>query len=70
MRDALRAVVLVIGVFAVFVGSLGLFRGRLNRTEMIAVGVGLALLVIVSLIPPGKPGRPLYEDWDEGQQNW
>lgn len=60
----------VIGAFTVLVGGLGLFRGGLTRTEMVAVGVGLALLVTVSLIPPGKPGRPLYEDWDEGQQNW
>lgn len=67
MRDALRAVGLIIGAFALLMGGVGLLRGQLNPMEQVAGGVGLVLLTLVAVTPAGKRPPSLYEDWDRPQ---
>ena len=62
MRDALRAVGLVIGVLLLFVGASGLLRAKMDRPEIIAAAVGAAFLVLVAIIPPGQRPPPVYDD--------
>ena len=63
MRDALRAVALVIGVLSIITGGLGLLRGQTTTVSVIAVAFGLVFLAAVVIIPPGKPPAPPQEDW-------
>jgi glucose uptake protein GlcU len=60
----MRAVGGVIGFMALLIGGTGVFRGWLTRAEWIAVICGLVLILIVAIIPAGKPRSPLYDDWD------
>ena len=62
MRDALRAVGVVLGVPLVIGGAVGLLRGRINTAEIVAGSVGIVFLVLVLITPPGKPAEPPAED--------
>ena len=62
MRDALRAVGLVIGVILLFAGGVGFLRGQRGVPEYVGVGMGAAFLILVAVIPPGKRPPPVYDD--------
>ena len=62
MRDAFRAVGLVIGVILLLAGGVGLLTGKRGVPEFVGVGLGGAFLVFVAIIPPGTRPPPIYDD--------
>jgi hypothetical protein len=63
MRDALRAVGVVIGVILLVAGGVGFLRGNSGVPEYVGVGVGATFLLLVAVLPPGKRPPPPYEEW-------
>ena len=63
MRDALRAVGVVIGAILFLAGGVGFLRGNSGVPEYVGVGMGAAFLILVAVIPPGKRPQPPDEQW-------
>jgi hypothetical protein len=63
MRDALRAVALVVGVLSIITGGVGLLRGQTTTVSTIAVIFGVVFLLAVVIIPSGKPPPAPHDDW-------
>jgi hypothetical protein len=62
MRDALRAVGVVLGVPLMLAGAAALVRGRMNNAEIVAGVLGVVFLVLVAIVPPGQRPPPAYDD--------
>jgi hypothetical protein len=54
MKDAIRAVILVMGFFGVLFWTGGLPKGEWSRTERVAGRSGLALIALALVMRPGK----------------
>ncbi|HVL16265.1 MAG TPA: hypothetical protein VM529_27075 [Gemmata sp.] len=65
MRDAMRAVCLVIGVILVLAGGAGFVAGKRGVPEYVGVGLGAAFLLTAAFLPPGErpPVRRDEESW-------
>lgn len=55
MRDALRAVLLVLSVIMSIIAVNGLVAGKRTVFDMIAGVVGVTCVLLVIFIPPSKP---------------
>jgi hypothetical protein len=62
MRDALRAVGLVIGVILLVAGGVGFLSGKRGVPEYVGVGLGAVFLLLVAVLPPGERPPPVRDD--------